>query len=87
LQIGAFFGQNRAFYGANLEANSAIDAGGEVDPVPVCAFGVFARAGMNASNGASIDAIGNAFAGIGNNGVGHGFFSLNLLLCEFAQGE
>jgi hypothetical protein len=71
LQIGAFFGNDRAFDGTNLETNAAVDAGGEVDPVPVGAFGIFAGALVDAGDWAGIYAVGNAFAGVGENRVCH----------------
>jgi hypothetical protein len=74
LQIGAFFGENSAFYRANLETNATINAGGKVNPVPIRAFCIFAGTRMNAGDGTGINAIGNAFAGISDNRMGHGKF-------------
>jgi hypothetical protein len=71
LEFGMFFGKDCAFYGADLEADAAVDAGGKVDPIPVGAFGVFARTLVDAGDGASIDAIGDAFANVGDNCMGH----------------
>ncbi len=75
LQITSFFGQNSPFDGTNLETNAAVNASCKVDPVPVCSFGVFAGAFMNTGNGASINAIGNAFTNVGDNGVRHSVLS------------
>jgi hypothetical protein len=72
LQVGAFFGNDRAFDGANLQADATVDAGGKVDPIPVGSFGVFTGTGMDAGNGASVYAVGNAFANVGHNRMWHG---------------
>jgi hypothetical protein len=72
LKIGLFLRQNGPLNRANLEANATVDAGGKVNPVPVGALGIFARTFMDTGNGAGIDAVGNPFADVGNNGVGHG---------------
>lgn len=71
LQIRLFFGQNRPFYGADLQADAAVNAGVEVNPIPVCALLILARPFVDAGDWASIDAIGNAFADISDNSVGH----------------
>jgi hypothetical protein len=71
LQIWPFFGDNSSFYWANLQADSTIDAGSKVNPVPVSSFGIFPRTFVNAGNWASIDAIGDSFAGVGNNCMWH----------------
>ena len=47
-----------------MQTDSAINAGREIDPVPVCSFGVFAWAFVNTGNRAGIDAICDAFTGI-----------------------
>jgi hypothetical protein len=71
LQIRAFFGQDRAFNRTDLETDPAINTGREINPVPICAFCIFARPFMNAGNWTSIDAIGNAFADICNDRMRH----------------
>jgi hypothetical protein len=54
-----------------LQTNTAIDAGGKINPVPIGAFNVFTGTGMNASNGTSIYAIGYAFASFSDDSVWH----------------
>jgi hypothetical protein len=73
LQIRALLRQNRPFHRANLETNAAVNTGGKINPVPISALGVFARTLINAGDGTSGDAIGNALADVGDNGMGHGF--------------
>jgi hypothetical protein len=65
-----------------LQANPAVNASGEINPVPICSFGVFARAIVNAGNRASINAIGNTFAGIRDNRMGH-----SVLLSKIDRGS
>jgi hypothetical protein len=74
LKVGAFFGKNRTLDGTHLQANRAVNAGLKVDPKPVCAFAVFAGAGMDAGDRTGGDAIGNTFTNFGDNGVGHGCY-------------
>ena len=71
MQVGAFFRDDRALNRTNLKADATVDAGCEVDPIPVGSFGVFSRTGVNAGNGAGINTVGNAFACVGNNCMGH----------------
>jgi hypothetical protein len=77
LQLGAFFRNDRPFYRTDLQANPAVDTGGKVNPVPVRPLGIFTGAGVNASNWAGIDAIGDALASVGNDGMWHGVLSRN----------
>jgi hypothetical protein len=72
LQFGPFVWHDRPFHRANLQADAAVNAGGEVDPVPVGAFDVFAGAGVDAGNGASVYTVGYALAGLGDDRMGHG---------------
>jgi hypothetical protein len=71
LQVGFFFWQNRPLHRADLQANAAVNTGGKVNPVPVCSFGVFPRALMNAGYWTGIDTIGDSFANVGDNSVRH----------------
>jgi hypothetical protein len=71
LQFGTFVWDDRIFDWTHLQTNAAVNAGIEVNPKPICAFDVFAGAGMNASNWTSADAIGNSFADICNDSVRH----------------
>lgn len=72
LQFRFLFGQNCPLHRTNLQANAAVDAGIKINPVPVSAFGIFTRPFVNTSDGTSVDAISDAFANIGNDGVSHG---------------
>lgn len=71
LQIRAFFGNDRPFHGADLQANSTINAGRKINPVPVCSLGIFARTGVDAGNRAGIHAISDPFTGVGDNSMWH----------------
>ena len=73
LQLRALLWHDRPFYRTDLQTNAAINASREVDPIPVGTFSVLLRPRVDAGNWAGINAIGNAFAGIGHNGVWHGF--------------
>lgn len=72
LQVRSFFGHDRVFHGANLQADAAINAGRKINPVEVGAFGVLGITRVNASDWASIDTIGNTFTSICNDGMRHG---------------
>ena len=72
LKIWPLFGQNRPFNGTDLQADPAIDAGVEIDHVEISAFGVFAVALVDTGHWAGINAIGDAFAHLRNDGVRHG---------------
>jgi hypothetical protein len=72
LQIRALFGQDGTLNRTDLHANTAVDTGSKVDPVPVGAFAIFTGAFVNASNRAGINAVGNAFTDIRYDRVGHG---------------
>lgn len=61
LQVWAFFWNDRAFHRAHLQADTAVDAGGKIDPVPIHSFQVFVRAWMDTGNRAGIDTICYAF--------------------------
>jgi hypothetical protein len=75
LQPRAFFGDDRPLHRTDLQTNAAINAGCKVNPVPIGAFGIFARAGMDAGNGAGIYAVGNAFADVCNDRMRHSILS------------
>jgi hypothetical protein len=76
LQVGFFFRQNGSLNGADLQANATVNAGGKIDPVPVSALGVFARAFVNTGDGAGINTVCDAFANVSHNGVGHNISSM-----------
>lgn len=86
LQIGSFFWNNCSFDWANLHTDSAINAGSEVNPVPVCAFGIFTRPFVNTGDWTSIDTISDAFTDVGNNGVWHSVLSLQDRSEQFGLG-
>ncbi len=72
LQIRSFFWNDRPFHWADLQTNTAVYACRKVNPLPVVnTLNVFARAWVNASNGAGIDASSKAFAYISNDCVRH----------------
>jgi hypothetical protein len=71
LQFGTFVWDDRIFDWTHLQTNAAVYAGIEVNPKPISTFDIFARAGMNASNWTSADAISNSFADICNDSVRH----------------
>jgi hypothetical protein len=75
LQFWSFFRHDRPFYGADLEADATIDAGGKVNPVPVSTLDIFTWTFVDASNWTGINTISNAFASIGNNSVWHSVLS------------
>lgn len=79
MQFWSFFGHDRPFNRADLQTNATVDAGGEVDPIPIGAFGVFARPFVNAGNRAGIDAISDPFTDIGNDRMRHKFFPTKYL--------
>ena len=72
LKIWPLFGQDRAFNGAHLYADPAIDTGVEIDHVKIGALAVFTAALVDTGHWACINAIGDAFAHLRNDGVGHG---------------
>jgi hypothetical protein len=76
LKIRLFLRQNSSLYRADLKTDAAVNAGGKVDPVPVGTLGVFAGAFVDAGNGASLNAVGNPFTDVRNNGVGHSLSSI-----------
>lgn len=71
LQVWTFFGHDRAFNRANLQADAAVNASSKVNPVPIGTFHIFARTRVDASNRAGINAVSNAFTGIRNDRVRH----------------
>jgi hypothetical protein len=71
LQIWPFFRHDRPFYWTDLKTDPTVNTGGKVNPVPISTFDIFAGTFMDTSYGASINAISDAFAGVGNNRVWH----------------
>jgi len=75
LEIGPLFWDDRPFHGANLETNATVDTGGKVNPIPVGALTIFAGSFVDTGHRTSINAVGNALAGVGYDCVGHGYKS------------
>ena len=71
LQIRSFFRHDRPFYWADLKTDTTVNTGGKVNPVPISTLDIFAGTFMDTSYRASINAISDAFAGVGNNRVWH----------------
>ena len=71
LQLGLFFRKDGPLHGTHLQADAAIDAGVEVDPIKVCALAVGTLAGVDSSHGAGINAIGYALADVGDDRMSH----------------
>jgi hypothetical protein len=69
--------QNCPFYRTDLQANAAVNAGGKVNPVPVCTLLVFAGAFVDAGDWAGIYAVGNPFTDVRYDGVWHIFSRTN----------
>lgn len=75
LEIRSLLWQDRPFNGADLQADSAINAGGKINPIPVGAFGIFARTFVNTGNRTGVHAVRDAFTGIRYNRMGHSVLS------------
>ena len=73
LKLRPFFSKDCTFDRADLEADAAIDAGVEIDPIKVGSLFVLALALVDAGHWTGINAIGNAFAHISDDGVSHGW--------------
>ena len=72
MKLGPLFWHDRPRHGADLQADAAVDAGVEINPIKRCALAVGPLAGVNARNRAGIHAISNTFADVSDDGVGHG---------------
>ena len=71
LKIRPLFSENRSLDRAHLQTDPTIDAGVEIDPVELSSFLVATLAGLDAGDGTGIEAIGDAFADIGHDRMGH----------------
>jgi len=71
LKISSFFGDNCPLNWTDLQTNSTINASGKVNPVPVSSFSIFTGTFVDTGNWAGINAVGNAFTNISNDGMGH----------------
>ena len=80
LEVRPFFSKDRSLHRADLEADAAIDAGVEINPEELSALLVASLSGLNTSHRASIEAIGDAFADIGHDRVGHGAIQASWIL-------
>ena len=72
LKVWTLFSNDGALYWTDLQADAAIDAGVEIDPVEVCPFLVFSIALVNAGHGAGIHTVGDPLANISDDGMCHG---------------
>ena len=72
LKIWTLFRNDGSFHRADLEANAAVNAGVEIDPVEVGSLFVFPLALVNASHRAGIHAVGDALAHVSDDGMSHG---------------
>ena len=72
LEVGFFLGDDRPDNRADLQTDATVNTGGEINPIPIGALGIFARAGVDAGNGASFHAIRNAFTDLGDDSMSHG---------------
>ena len=71
MELRSFHWQDRAFNRADLEADAAVNAGLEINPVILSSFCVFTVSRRNACHWAGVDAIGRPFADICHDRVGH----------------
>ena len=71
LQVRPFLGKDGSLHRADLKTDSAVDAGIKVDPVVVGSLAVLATSLIDAGDRAGIDAVGDAFAHIAHDRVGH----------------
>lgn len=74
LQFWAFFRQDCAFNRTHFDADAAIDAGVEVNPVPVGSLLILSGTLVDAGDGAVVNAGGNAFTNVGHDRMRHDFF-------------
>ena len=80
LEIRAFFSKNCTLHRTDLQTDAAVDAGIEINPVELGTFLVAALACLDAGDRTRIKAIGDAFADIGHDCVGHGALRATLIL-------
>jgi hypothetical protein len=80
-----FFWQNCPFDGTDLETDAAVNAGGKINPVPVCALLVFAGTFVDAGDRAGIYTIGNPFTDVRYDGVRHIFSPDGFLTRQFSH--
>jgi hypothetical protein len=71
LKLGALLRQDGSLHRAHLQADAAVDAGVEVNPVEARPLAVGPLPGVDAGHRAGIDAIGDAFADVGDDRMGH----------------
>ena len=71
MEFGLLLRNNRAGHWADLEADAAVDTGVEINPIELGALGLGAAARVDASHRAGINAIGHAFADVGDDCVCH----------------
>jgi hypothetical protein len=74
LEFGLPLVEDCSFDGADRQAGTTIDAGRVIDICVLGALSIELSLGpVNALHGTNRDAIRDAFAKIGNDGIGHGF--------------
>jgi hypothetical protein len=71
LQLGPLIWNDRTCDRTHLQTNTAVNAGIKINPKPISTLDIFARAGVNASNRTSADAISNSLANIRNDSMWH----------------
>ena len=71
MEFGLLLRNNRPGHWANLEADAAVDASVEINPIELGSLGVGSAARVDASHRAGINAIGHAFADVGDDCVCH----------------
>ena len=71
LEFRLLLWNDRPCHWADLEADAAVDAGVEINPIELGALGIGSAARVNASHRAGINAIGHAFADVGDDCVCH----------------
>jgi hypothetical protein len=71
LEVGLLFGYDSSLYWANLHADTAVNAGREINPIPVGTLDIFTGAFVNTGNWASIHTVCHAFTNISHDSVSH----------------
>ncbi len=75
MKVRPLFRHDGSLNWAHLKANATVDAHRKINPIPIGALSVFARAVMNARHRAGIHAISDTFTGVGHNRMGHSALS------------
>jgi hypothetical protein len=75
LEFRTFFSHNGSLYRTNLKTNSAVNTSRKINPIPVCALGIFPWPFVDAGHRTSINTIRNPLTNIGHYGMSHCVFS------------